>query len=74
MAIYSNHNAGLPGVEPSFRIDVDSESLTWKSDPPGHDLPKPVLLYFTGGDRSIGSGKQFEVLPGGRARFVRDGH
>jgi hypothetical protein len=73
MAIYSSHNAGLPGVQPSFRIDVDSEVLTWKSDPPGHDLPEPRPMYCTGGDHSINSGKWFEVFPGGRARFVRDG-
>jgi len=74
MPIYSNHHAGLPGVQPSFRIDVDSEALSWKSDPPGHDIQNPMVLYFAGGDHAIGSGKQFEIFPGGRARFVRDGH
>jgi len=74
MAIYSNFMAGLPGVKPSFRIDVDSEALAWKSEPPGDDVETPMVLYFTGGDHAIGSGKQFEVFPGGRARFVRDGH
>jgi hypothetical protein len=31
-------------------------------------------MYFTGGDHAINAGKWFEVLPGGRARFLRDGH
>jgi len=73
MALYRIHYGGLPGVEPSFGIVVDSDTNTWMSDPPGHDIPKPMLTYFTGGDHSMYSGKQFEVFPGGRARFVKDG-
>jgi hypothetical protein len=73
MAKYRNHYGGAPGVLPSFGIVVDSETETWTSDPPGHDIPRPMVLYFTGGDHAIGSGKQYEVYPGGRARFVKDG-
>jgi hypothetical protein len=66
MGMYRTHYGGAPGVEPSFGIVVDSDSLTWTSDPPGNDLRKPMLLYFTGGDHSIGSGKQF-------VRYIRVG-
>lgn len=53
-----------------FGIVVDAEKMTWTSDPPGNDLPRPYVLYFSRGG-PIGSGKQFEVFPGGRARLVK---
>lgn len=73
MSLYRMHFQNVAmGV--SFGIVVDSEKLTWTSDPPGNDIPQPMDGYFTGEDHSIGSGKRFEIFPGGRARFVGDGH
>lgn len=57
----------------SFGIVVDSDDNSWTSDPPGYDIPRSMVAYFTGGDHAIGSGKQFEIYPGGMARFVEDG-
>jgi hypothetical protein len=55
-----------------FSIVVDDETLTWTSVPPGHDVEKPLSAYFTAeGIAPIGSGKWFEVRPGGQARLVQ---
>lgn len=64
---FQNMGGGL-----AFGIVVDDEALTWESDPPGNELPKPFAAYFSreGAGNPIGSGKRFEVMPGGRARPV----
>lgn len=68
--LYRTHFQNPPGVGPSFGITVDDETMTWVSDPPGNDLTKPITAYFSRGG-PIGSGKQFEVLPGGKARLIK---
>jgi hypothetical protein len=67
---YHNHVSDLPHGR-AFRITVDDETLTWESDPPGNDISEAMTLYFTReGTNPPGSGKQFQVLPGGRAKLV----
>ena len=68
---YSNHLQNPPGLQqPSFTITVDDETMTWVSDPPGDDITKPLTTYFSCGGPP-GSGKRFQVFPGGRARLVK---
>ena len=68
---YRNHIQDM-GHGRTFAIIVDDRSLTWVSEPVGNDISTPMTLYFTQeGGGPIGSGKQFEVLPGGGARQVK---
>ncbi len=68
--LYRMHYATAPGIGPSFGIVVDDATMTWTSDPPGHDINQPVTGYFTRGG-PIGSGKQFQVCPGGKASEIK---
>jgi hypothetical protein len=71
--LYSVHNAGLPGQKPSFTITVADETMTWFSSPPGHDLETPMCgVYMTRGGPP-GSGKRFDLFPGGRAQLSSGG-
>lgn len=65
--LYSAHNAGLPGLKSSFTITVDDETMTWVSSPPGHDLEKPMLGVYMSRGGPPGSGKAFDLFPGGCA-------
>lgn len=67
---YRFHNGGAPGVLPSFGVIIDDESMTWRSDPAGHDLSKPIFGQYAvrEGDAPLGSGKTFDVYPGGRVQ------
>jgi hypothetical protein len=69
--LFRGHWAGLPGIKPGFGVVVDDETMTWRSDPPGHDLEQPFTAYFPRQDGALHKGKNFEVLPGGRAREVK---
>jgi hypothetical protein len=51
-------------------IVVDAGKMTWTSDPPGNNIQQSYVLYFSRGG-PVGSGKRFEVFPGGRARLVK---
>lgn len=68
--LYRTHFQSPPGAGQSFGITINDEAMTWESDPTGHDLTEPVTAYFSRGGPP-GSGKQFQVLPGGRARAVK---
>jgi hypothetical protein len=68
--LYSCHFSDLPNQR-AFGIVVDDETMTWTSEPPGQEIPAVWTGYFSRqGGGPIGSGKQFEVLPGGKARLV----
>jgi hypothetical protein len=67
--IYRMHFSDMARAR-AFGIVVDDETLTWASDPAGHDLTEPITGYFSRGG-PVGSGKQFEVFPGGRARLTK---
>lgn len=67
--LYRSHFTGRPN-DASFGITVDCETLTWVSEPPGHDLALPHRAYFSASG-SVGSGKELEVRPGGRAIEVK---
>lgn len=69
--LYSCHLAGLPGVKPSFTINIDADSMTWESFPAGNDIDEPITMLFSRGG-PIGSSKTFTVFPGGRAQLARN--
>ena len=50
----------------TFEVDVDDQTLTWTSKPPGKSIPRPITLHFTHGGRR-GAGRSFTILPDGRA-------
>ena len=60
---------GRPTDAP-FGIVVDDETMKWVSDPPGRELLRPERFQFSSSG-AIGSGKEFEVHPGGRALEVK---
>ncbi len=70
---YRSHYGGAPGIFPSFGIIVDDQTMTWTTDPLGNDIPKPMMgVPFTReGSSPIGSGKAFDLFPGGRAQLSR---
>jgi hypothetical protein len=72
MPKYRGLNGALPGGAPDFWVVIDGDTLTWVSDPPGHTINEPIILYFPleGAAGAIGSGKQFQVLPEGRVRLL----
>jgi hypothetical protein len=56
----------------SFGIVIDDETMTWSSDPPGGTIERPMTTYFPReGGGPPGSGRNFEVLPGGKVRSVK---
>jgi hypothetical protein len=67
---YRGHYAGAVGVFPSFGIIVDDQTMTWTTDPQGNDIPEPMMgVPFTReGSSPIGSGRAFDLFPGGKAR------
>ena len=67
--LYRVHNAGAPGVKPSFGIVVDDETMTWSSDPPGHDLDQALFGVYASRGGAPRSGKAFDLFPGGRAEL-----
>lgn len=65
---YHNHIQDM-GQGRSFTIIVDDQTMTWTTEPPGNNIAKPLTLYFSlKGGGPIGSGRNFTVLPGGRAQ------
>ena len=66
--LYANHISNPVGE--SFLALVNDETLTWESQPPGKDIPKPMTLYFSC-HGALGSGKNFTIFPGGRAEHAK---
>jgi hypothetical protein len=52
---------------PSFTVLIDSETSSWSSDPPGHDIRSSFVGDFSREDGAIGASKRFELHPGGLA-------
>ena len=65
---YSGHIGTHPRGS-NFRWTVDDETMTWESEPPGRTISKPVLGIYGSHGGPPGSGKAFDLLPGGTARL-----
>lgn len=69
--LYRTHHGGAPGVKPSFGIAVDDETMRWTSEPAGHDLEQPLIGVYLSRGGPPGSGKVFDLFPGGEVRNSR---
>ena len=68
---YRTHMGGMPPGG-SFAIIVDSETMTWTTEPPDQNISKPFIgLRFVAEGGAIGSGKFFDITPDGRARRTK---
>lgn len=62
---YATHNQDP--INGSFGITVDYETMTWTTTPPGHDIREPMLGVYMSRGGLPGSGKAFDLFPGGKA-------
>jgi len=62
-------------LQNGFHITVDDATatadgnMTWTTNPPGRDIREPMLGVYMSYGGPVGSGKAFDLYPGGRARF-----
>jgi len=54
-------------VHGSFSITIDDETMTWVSNPPGHDLPQDMVGAHATKSGTPGPGKTFDLFRGGKA-------
>lgn len=63
---YTYHCIGDARIRKSFLIVLDSQTMLWRSVPPGERLAQPRLLRMLGENRKR---KEFPILPDGKAQF-----